>query len=378
MRLVLLVIAWSLVSACENAAAPPLPDSIQVVPAVTGLVNPVFLTAPAGDSRLFIAEQRGTIRVVKNGVLLAAPYLDLRGRLTSGGESGLLGLAFHPNFALNGFFYVQYTDLNGDSEIERYHATPSSDVADANSASHVLGFDQPFANHNGGMLQFGPDGMLWIGTGDGGGAGDPQGNGQRLTTLLGKMLRIDVNAASPYAIPSNNPFVGSSVNRQEIWGVGLRNPWRYAFDRRTGLLYVADVGQSGWEEVHVVPADRPSVNYGWVIMEGSHCFGTTTCDPTGLDIPVLEYSHSDGCSITGGFVYRGAAIPGLRGRYFYSDYCRGFLRSFRYVNGVATEQRSWNVGDLGNVLSFGQDAAGELYVLSTDGTAYRISPVSTP
>jgi glucose/arabinose dehydrogenase len=152
MRLVLLVIAWSLVSACENAAAPPLPDSIQVVPAVTGLVNPVFLTAPAGDSRLFIAEQRGTIRVVKNGVLLAAPYLDLRGRLTSGGESGLLGLAFHPNFALNGFFYVQYTDLNGDSEIERYHATPSSDVADANSASHVLGFDQPFANHNGGML----------------------------------------------------------------------------------------------------------------------------------------------------------------------------------------------------------------------------------
>jgi glucose/arabinose dehydrogenase len=241
-----------------------------------------------------------------------------------------------------------------------------------------LGYDQPFANHNGGMLQFGPDGMLWIGTGDGGGAGDPQGNGQRLTTLLGKMLRIDVNAASPYAIPSNNPFVRSSVNRQEIWGVGLRNPWRYAFDRRTGLLYVADVGQSGWEEVHVVPADRPSVNYGWVIMEGSHCFGTTTCDPTGLDIPVLEYSHSDGCSITGGFVYRGAAIPGLRGRYFYSDYCRGFLRSFRYVNGVATEQRSWNVGDLGNVLSFGQDAAGELYVLSTDGTAYRISPVSTP
>lgn len=372
----LLFVALSL--ACSNSAAPPvpLPDEIAVVPVATGLINPLYLTAPAGDSRLFIVEQRGTIRVVLNGQLLSQPYLDLRGKVTPNGpdERGLLGLAFHPNFWQNGFFYVNYTDLNSNTRIERYTTAPLSDVADANSASLVLAITQPFTNHNGGHLLFGADGMLWIGMGDGGSGGDPQGNGQRLTTLLGKMLRIDVNAAAPYGIPPNNPFAGHATNRPEIWGIGLRNPWRYAFDHAAGLLYVADVGQNLWEEVHVVSSSSPSVNYGWRIMEGAHCYSAPTCDQTGLDLPALEYDHGQGCSITGGFVYRGSAIPGIRGHYFYSDYCTGFLRSFRYANGAATEQRTWSVGALGNVLSFGEDAAGELYILSATGTVYRLSP----
>lgn len=366
------------IAACSDTAAPdpqPLPAMLKLVPVVSSLSSPLFLTAQAGDGRLFVVEQAGRIRVVKNGQLLATPYLDIRSKLTSGGERGLLGMAFHPNFASNGFFYVDYTDLNGNTEIERYHATPSADVADAASASHVLGFTQPFSNHNGGMLLFGPDNMLWIGTGDGGSGGDPQGNGQKLTTLLGKMLRINIDAAgTAYSIPSNNPYTGTAGARAEIWGIGLRNPWRYAFDRPTGMLYVADVGQGAWEEVHAVSATRAGVNYGWNTMEGLHCYGNTTCSQTGLDLPVLEYDHGQGCSITGGYVYRGTAIPGVVGHYFYSDYCTGFLRSFKLANGVATEKRTWDVGNVGNVLSFGEDSAGELYVLSGNGTVYRLSP----
>lgn len=360
-------------AACGVVEPVPLPENLAAVPYVSGLSSPVFLTAPAGDARRFIVEQAGTIRVVRDGGLLTAPYLDIRSRVLSGGERGLLGLAFHPQFAQNGFFYVNYTDLSGHTKIERYHAMPAADVADPASASHVLGFDQPASNHNGGMLLFGPDGMLWIGTGDGGGGGDPDGNGQRLTTLLGKMLRIDVNVASGYAIPADNPYATHPTNSREIWGVGLRNPWRYSIDRVEGLIYVADVGQNQWEEVHVASVQTPAVNYGWVIMEGMHCFNAATCNQTGLDIPVLEYHHQEGCSITGGFVYRGDELPGIRGHYFYSDYCRGFLRSFRLVNGAAAQQREWDVGALGNVTSFGEDAAGELYMLSTNGTVYKIS-----
>jgi len=365
------------VASCGDATTeppPPLPAALTLVPVVTGLTSPLYLTTPAGDSRLFVVEQAGRIRVVKNGQLLTTPYLDIRSKLTSGGERGLLGLAFHPNFATNGFFYVNYTDLNGNTEIERYHATPAADVADANSASHVLGFTQPFANHNGGMLAFGPDNMLWIGTGDGGSGGDPQGNGQKLTTLLGKILRIDVDGGSPYAIPSSNPFVGQAGNRGEIWAYGLRNPWRFSFDRTAGMLYIGDVGQGAWEEVDVVPATLAGVNYGWVIMEGKHCYNAATCNQNGLDLPVLEYGHSEGCSITGGYVYRGNAIPAIRGHYFYSDYCTSFLKSFRLANGAATEAHTWTIGSIGGVLSFGEDSAGELYVLSDDGTVYRISP----
>jgi glucose/arabinose dehydrogenase len=367
-----LLLATSVCS--ESQSPPPLPDDLSVTVVASGLSSPVFLTAPPGDPRLFVVEQTGRIRVIKNGQTLSTPYLDLAAKVTCCGERGLLGMAFHPQFASNGFFYVNYTGAGGHTVIERYHAMPSSDVADASSASLVLGFNQPFANHNGGMLAFGPDGMLWIGTGDGGSGGDPQNNGQTLTTLLGKMLRIDVNVAgAPYGIPPSNPFATLSTNRREIWGWGLRNPWRYSFDRADGTLYVADVGQGTWEEVHVVPYTQSSVNYGWRIMEGNHCYNATTCDRTGLNIPLHEYGHADGhCSITGGYVYRGQAIPNLRGRYFYSDYCTGFLRSFRLENGAAVEHMTWDVGALGNVTSFGEDSSGELYILG-DGTVFRIT-----
>jgi glucose/arabinose dehydrogenase len=368
-----IILALGLGSCIDSVPPVPLPASLRVVPVATGLSSPVFLTAPPGDSRQFVVEQTGRIRVIKGGQLLVTPYLDIASKITCCDERGLLGLAFHPNFAANGFFYVNYTGAGGHTVIERYRASPASDVADAASAFLVLGVEQPFANHNGGMLAFGPDGMLWIGTGDGGDAGDPQNNGQTLTTLLGKMLRIDVNRA-PYGIPADNPFATSTTNRREIWSWGLRNPWRYSFDRVSLELFVADVGQNAWEEVHVVPYTRASVNYGWKIMEGTRCYSAPTCNQTGLDIPVHEYGHTDGnCSITGGYVYRGAAIPGILGRYFYSDYCTGFLRSFRRANGQTVEHMEWDVGDLGNVTSFGEDSAAELYILSTNGTVYRLS-----
>jgi glucose/arabinose dehydrogenase len=359
-------------AACGDSTSPPLPESLSLQPVAQGLSSPLALTAPAGDSRLFIVEQPGRIRIVKNGALLAAAYLDISAKLTSGGERGLLGLAFHPDFASNGYFYVNYTDLQGNTQVERYHATPSADVADANSAMPILNVAQPYANHNGGNVVFGPDGMLYIGMGDGGSGGDPQGNGQKLTTLLGKLLRIDVNGAAPYTIPSTNPFVGQAGARGEIWALGLRNPWRFSFDREAGLLYVGDVGQNAWEEVDVVSATRAGVNYGWVTMEGTHCYNATSCNQSGLELPVLEYDHGQGCSIAGGFVYRGSSIPGIRGHYFYSDYCSGFVRSIKYSGNAVTDQHTWDL-DPGSVLSFGEDSQNELYILSANGTVYRIT-----
>jgi glucose/arabinose dehydrogenase len=218
---------------------------------------------------------------------------------------------------------------------------------------------------------FGPDGMLYLGTGDGGGGGDPQNNGQNINTLLGKLLRIDVTTL-PYTIPATNPFAGATAGRDEIWAYGLRNPWRYAFDRTAGMLYIADVGQGAWEEVNAVTVTTAGVNYGWRIMEGTHCFGATTCNMSGFTLPVHEYGHGPECSITGGFVYRGAAIPELHGHYFYSDFCAGWLKSFRLSGGAATDHRDWDIGSIGNVLSFGSDATGELYMLTGSGRAYRI------
>jgi glucose/arabinose dehydrogenase len=237
----------------------------------------------------------------------------------------------------------------------------------------MLHIGQPYANHNGGHVLFGPDGMLYVGMGDGGSGGDPHGNGQDRGTLLGKLLRIDVDRGEPYAIPRDNPFgAGRRGGRPEIWAWGLRNPWRFAFDRETGLLYIADVGQSRWEEIHVAAASQPGFNYGWNIMEGAHCYRSRTCDRSGLVMPAHEYDHSQGCSITGGFVYRGRGVPGLVGHYVYSDYCNGWIRSFRYVDGVAREHRDWDVSGIGNVTSFGEDGRGEMYVLSTNGRVYRV------
>jgi glucose/arabinose dehydrogenase len=358
----------------EHASGPPAEVSLRAVEVASGLSNPLYLTAPTGDDRLFIVEQAGRVRIIKGGALLPQPFLDITARVSSGGERGLLSIAFHPRYATNGYVYASYTDLAGDTRIERYAVSPSNpDAADPASGQLVLSVVQPFANHNGGLVVFGPDGMFYVGLGDGGSGGDPQNNGQSRATLLGKLLRIDVDAGTPYAIPAGNPFIGQAAARPEIWALGLRNPWRFAFDRVTGLLYVADVGQSQWEEISVVAASRPGVNYGWRILEGNACYGAATCNAHGLERPAIEYSHDDGCSVTGGAPYRGSLILGLVGHYFYSDYCTGFLRSFRYENGQAVERRSWDVGAVGSVLSFGEDAAGELYVLSANGRVYRLT-----
>jgi glucose/arabinose dehydrogenase len=360
----------------EDRISPPPPPgavTLRAVEVASGLSNPLYLTAPTGDGRLFVVEQPGRVRIVRAGALLPQPFMDITAKTSSGGERGLLSIAFHPQFATNRYVYASYTDLAGDTRIERYTVSATNpDIIDPASAQLILSVDQPFANHNGGLILFGPDGMFYVGLGDGGSGGDPQNNGQSSATLLGKLLRLDVDAATPYAIPAGNPFIGQTGARPEIWALGLRNPWRFAFDRVGGHLYVADVGQNAWEEVHVVASNRAGVNYGWRILEGNDCYGAASCNSQGLERPVLTYSHSEGCSITGGVVYRGSLIPAIVGHYFYSDYCTGFVRSFRYANGQAVDQQSWDVGSLGMVLSFGEDAVGELYVLSANGRVYRL------
>ena len=365
------------VAACNSSTPvvdPPLAQvSLRAQEIASGLASPVYLTAPSGDARLFVVEQRGRIRIIQDGQLVSAPFLDITSRVSSGGERGLLSLAFHPQYRTNGFFYVNFTDLAGNTRIERFTVSSNQNVANAASSKLILGVPQPAANHNGGLNLFGPDGMLYIGMGDGGGGGDPQRNGQNRNTLLGSMLRIDVDRGDPYAIPPGNPYAGQANARGELWAIGLRNPWRFAFDRQAGLLYIADVGQSRLEEVSIVPVARAGVNYGWNIMEGSACYSASTCDRQGLELPAVEYDHAAGaCSVTGGFVYRGTAIPEIAGHYFYSDYCAGWVRSFRFSNGTVSDQRSWEMGDLGSVTSFGEDASGELYIVSANGRVYRI------
>jgi hypothetical protein len=372
-RLVLL--AAVTLSACfDDGTGPPIEtvDDLRAVEIVSGLVSPVHLTTPAGDARLFVVDQPGIIYVVRNGTRLATPFLDISAEVAYGGERGLFSMAFDPEYDSTGLFWVNYTDNAGDTRVERYRVSADPDVADAGSAELVLHVDQPASNHNGGQIAFGPDGMLYVGMGDGGGGGDVQNHGQNRSTLLGALLRLDVRTL-PYAIPADNPFAGSVDDRPEIWGYGLRNPWRFSFDDVAGDLYIGDVGQGEWEEINAVAADEAPVNYGWRIMEGTHCYNPSSCNQTGLRLPVHEYSHDEGrCSVTGGHVYRGEDLTGLQGHYFYSDYCTGFLRSFRVTGGSATEHREWNVGDLGNVLSFGEDSAGELYVLTGGGRVYRL------
>jgi hypothetical protein len=372
-----------LLVACDPEPPPTEPDvpgpepELIVTEVVTGLDRPLALTAPPGDARLFVAEQGGAIRIVREGAVVPTPFLDLSDRTLSGGERGLVGLAFHPAYADNGRFFVNYTDAEGTQRIVELRAGVDPDVADPASATDLLAIPQPFANHNGGHLVFGPDGMLYVGVGDGGGGGDPQGNGQDVSTLLGGLLRLDVATPGQVRIPPDNPFAGRpDEGRQELWAWGLRNPWRFSFDGDEGLLYVADVGQNAWEEVNVAEAGAAGLNYGWAITEGPACFGASTCDRGGLEEPVLSYANGvEGCSVIGGHVYRGTRMPELRGTYFYSDYCGGWLRSFRWVDGEATDPRQWPVGDLGRILSMGEDAAGELYLLAQDGGVYRLDPL---
>ena len=364
---------------CNNApgtAPPPTTDSLRLVPVVTsGVASPVYLTAPTGDTaRLFVVEQSGQIRVVQHGQLLPAAFLDIHTRLVSGGEQGLLSVAFHPNYATNGYFYVNYTDLNGDTRVERYTVSAAdSNLADTATHKLIIFIPQPYTNHNGGLVMFGPDGMFYIGMGDGGSGGDPQNRAQSPDSLLGKLLRIDVDGGDPYAIPAGNPFA-TSGGAKEIWALGLRNPWRFAFDRSAGLLYIGDVGQGAWEEVDVQPASQGGLNYGWRIMEGAHCYNPANCSSAGLVLPAVEYDHSNGqCAIIGGFVYRGTRFPALAGQYFYADLCAGWVRSLTYAGGAVTGQTSWNLDvSPGSPLSFGEDARGELYLL-TGGGVYRVA-----
>lgn len=379
----------ALLAACGGGggAAPTAPDPTTPTPPATfalalqtvasGMDQPVYLTAPTGDARLFIVERPGRVRILANGAVLAQPFVDISGKTTVSGERGLLSVAFDPNYAQNGRFYLYYTDTTGDIAIDRMTVSSDANTANPASAVRLLTIPHPgFSNHNGGQLAFGPDGYLYLGTGDGGGAGDPAGNAQNLNVLLGKMLRLDVSGAA-YTIPPDNPYVGQAGRRGEIWASGLRNPWRFAFDRTERLLYIADVGQGEREEVDIAAVAQAGNNYGWRTMEGTACYNAAACDKSGLFIPQFEYQHGandvNGCSITGGYVYRGAALPELAGQYLYSDYCKGFLKSFTYRNGVAGAVTTWEVGNIGNVVSFGEDAAGELYMLSSNGRVYRIT-----
>ncbi|MBW3602160.1 MAG: PQQ-dependent sugar dehydrogenase [Actinobacteria bacterium] len=348
-------------------------------PVTRGLDTPVFATAPADDPRLFVVERGGRVRIVARGRLAARPFLDVSDRTRTDGEYGLLGLAFHPGYARNGRFFVHYSArANGATVLAEYRVSDDPDRADPGSGRTLLRVPQPAPNHNGGMLAFGPDGMLWLGLGDGGGGGDTYGNGQRPDTLLGTLLRLDVDTAGAdggrgYAVPPDNPWADGGPGAPEVWAYGLRNPWRFSFDR--GLVYIGDVGQRAWEEVDVARADRAALNYGWPVTEGRHCYEASECDTTGLTAPLVEYSHDTGvCSVIGGYVYRGAAIPALRGHYLHSDLCAGWVRSFKVAGRRAVQRRDWtaDLGRPGTVLSLGRDAGGEVYLLTAEGALLRV------
>lgn len=349
----------------------PIPGSgLVLTPVLEGLQRPVHLISPPGDQRIFVVEKGGLVQILENGALRPAPFLDLSAVVSGSNEQGLLSLAFHPDYATNGSFFVDYTDAAGATRVERFQVSGDANVADAASGQLVLSIAQPFGNHNGGHVLFGPDGMLYIAVGDGGSAGDPQGNGQNRATRLGSILRVDVDAGTPFAVPPDNPFVNAAPFLPEIWLWGLRNPWRIAFDPLSGDLYVADVGQSQREEITVVGSDEGGANLGWNVVEGSSCYSTPGCVPSDFTLPQVEYTHDDGCSITGGHVYRGP-IEAIRGAYFYSDYCFGWLRSFRFVDGAVTERTEWDAANVGNITSFGEDASGNLYAL-TEQAVYRL------
>jgi glucose/arabinose dehydrogenase len=351
---------------------------------VDGLSQPVRLVSPPGDLRLFVVEQAGLVKVFTHDGVSLGVFLDVTALTDANEEQGLLGIAFPPDYQTRGRFYIHYTNLAGDTRVARYQVTTDPDRANPASAEIILPLDQPYPNHNGGHLEFGPDGMLYIGLGDGGSSGDPQGRAQNPQTLLGKMLRIDVSPTTGYAIPPDNPFVGRAP-LDEIWHLGVRNPWTYAFDTATGDLYIADVGQDRVEEVDVQPAGHGGLNFGWDITEGSLCNEPPQgCDTSGLTLPVFEYAHAgslpSGCSISGGQIYRGTAHPELVGRYFFADYCSNQIWSVVWdgADGVS-ELRDWSdilrpAAGWGNIASIGRDDDGELYFVDLGaGAIYRLA-----
>ena len=374
MRTPLFVVTLALACGCARAAPPPAATAALAAPwvnldaaAAIPANQPVaVVSARDGSKRLFVVEQGGLVRVLQDGVLLGAPFLDARKLLgASGGEQGLLGLAFHPSFKENGRLFIAYTDAGKDNAFAELRATPDRLQADPATLRVLFVVDDFAGNHNGGHLTFGPDGKLWIGTGDGGGAGDPQRTSQNPASLLGKMLRLDVDSLPAAPLPAV----------PELWAKGLRNPWRYSFDRKTGDLWIADVGQNPWEEVHVVerPVEQRGLNFGWSVMEGAHCFRPESgCATTGLVTPVFEYSHDEGgCSITGGFVYRGKAFPELQGSYVVADYCSGRFWTVkrdgaRYVWAPAGRIEA-------KISSFGEDEDGELWIADHDSGVRRLN-----
>ena len=347
-------------------------DHVALAEVATGFDRPVLVTVAPDDARhrLFVVEQRGAIRVIDNGRPSKTPFFTI-GHLSTGAEQGLLGLAFHPNFAHNGKLYVDYTSADRNTHIVEYRVTSDPDRVDASTARELIEIDQPYSNHNGGNLLFGPDGKLYTGMGDGGSANDPHGNGQNASALLAKILRFDVDG---------DP-------KPEIVHLGMRNPWRFWFDKPTGDLYIGDVGQNLWEEVDVVPGtDHARKNFGWNTLEGTHCFdarsGSTTasCARDGMTAPVVEYPHQEGCSITGGVTYRGKRLPQLDGVYFYGDFCTGLLRSFRFTApAYVRDHWDWKArldkqNDLQQIASFGTDADGEVYIVLLTGHILRLEP----
>lgn len=359
----------------DAAAWPP---ALRLVQRWTGFELPVGLThAGDGTGDLYIVEQTGTIRRLGADTQSMSVFLDVRDRVSTGGERGLLGLAFAPDYPESGVFYLDYTDTGGHTVIARFRSTDG--VGDPSSEQIVLRVKQPYANHNGGQIAFGPDGYLYIGMGDGGSGGDPAGNAQNGSSLLGKMLRIDVTGAigtpDAYRVPADNPFAGNPAFRPEIWALGLRNPWRFSFDRGTGELYIADVGQNAWEEIDVEPAAAGGRNYGWNIFEGSHTYPPKSARPGNardFAMPVVEYDHSAGKSVTGGFVYRGERYPDMRGVYLYADYVTGRVWGLARVGGTWKTSLLLETGL--NPSSFGEDASGTLYLLDhSSGTIFEIA-----
>ena len=386
---------WTCLVACLLLGALALDEAgaLGTVRVASGLHRPIQVAAPEGDHRLFIAEQRGIIKILENNVVLGTPFLDIDVKvpnISGNDERGLLGLAFDPDYAQNGYFYLHYTNLSSDGVIARYSVSGNPNIADGGSETVIMTVNQPFSNHNGGDIKFGPDGYLYISLGDGGSGGDPGDRAQCIGTILGKMLRIDVSSL-PYTIPGDNPFVGVTGAQEEIWARGLRNVWRFSFDRDNGDMYMGDVGQNAWEEIDYQPASSTGgENYGWRIMEGDHCFTNSNCDAPpipcndpSLTDPIHEYSHGSGCSITGGFVYRGGLIPSLQGTYFFADFCTSKIWSFKYdganLTGFTDQTATLAPGGgmaIGTISSFGEDGFGELYIVDRDGTSngeiYRI------
>jgi glucose/arabinose dehydrogenase len=323
----------SATTATTGSPAPGSVPRLELRVIAGGLASPVDVAEPGdGSGRRFVVEQAGRIRIVDGTALVDRPFLDIGAEVRSGGEQGLLGLAFHPDFPTDPRFYVDYTDLDGNTVVSEFRLDAADpNLADPASERRLLHIDQPYANHNGGAVVFGPDGMLYVAMGDGGSGGDPHGNGQRTDTLLAKILRIDVDAPAAgaglaYGIPTDNPFVGVAGARPEIWLTGLRNPWRIRFDPATGDLWIGDVGQSAWEEIDVARAGVGGLNFGWNRMEGFHCYAPSEgCDQTGLTLPMAEYGHDQGCAVIGGVVVRGSGQPALDGRYVFSDSCSGNL-----------------------------------------------------